>query len=91
MLPDCQPLTLGQLARRLGGEPELGDHLRRVLGDGAWFTQEFAVIIDGFADEARNPAAHGEPVAREVVLRWRNRLLGVGGESIVTRLARVQR
>lgn len=91
LLPDCLPLTLGQLSRVLGGEPALGDHLRRVLDEGAWFTGEFAVTIDGFADEARNPAAHGEPVARATVLRWRDRLLGVGCEGVMPRLARVGR
>jgi hypothetical protein len=91
LLPDALPLTLGQLARALGGEPELGDHLRRVLSDGAWFTGEFAVTIDGFAAEARNPAAHGETVPRADVQRWRDRLLGVGGESVMCRLAKVHR
>lgn len=90
-LPECLPLTLGQLSRVLGGEPAFGDHLRRTLSDGAWFTGEFAVTIDGFAGEARNPAAHGEPVARVTVLRWRDRLLGVGCEGVVARLARVGR
>lgn len=91
MIPDCLPLTLGQLSRVLGGEPALGEHLRRVLTDGSWFTGDLAITIDGFADEARNPVAHGEPVARDVVLRWRDRLLGVGGEGIVARLARIKR
>ncbi len=90
VLPDALPLTLGQLARALGGERDLADHLCNVLKDGAWFTHEFAVILDNFTNEARNPAAHGEMVSRESIVRWRNRLLGVGAESVMCRLAKVQ-
>lgn len=90
-LPEALPLSLGPLARILGGERDLGDHLRQVLSDGAWFTNELAVILDRFAIEARNPASHGDVVARETIIRWRNRLLGVGGESVIGRVARVQR
>ena len=91
LLPDDLPLTLGQLARTLGGEPDLASHLCSVLKDGRWFTREFAVILDGFTREARNPAAHGEAVSRETVVRWRNRMLGVGGESVLGRVAKLQR
>jgi hypothetical protein len=90
-IPDALPLTLRQLARALGGEPDLGAHLRRVLAGGAWFTSEFAVILDSFATEARNPASHGESVPRDTIVRWRDRLLGVGGEGVLCRLAKVQR
>ena len=91
LLPDALPLSLGPLARVLGGERELGDHLRHVLTDGAWFTNELAVILDNFTHEARNPSAHAGKVSRETIMRWRNRLLGVGSESVVGRLAKVQR
>jgi hypothetical protein len=91
MLPDDLPLSLGQLAHILGGERVLGDHLCRVLIDGAWFSGELPVILDGFTKEARNPAAHGAPLARSIIQRWRDRLLGVGCEGVVTRLARVRR
>ena len=89
LLPDALPLTLRQLAYVLGGEAELGDHLRRVLEHGAFFTGEFPVVLDAFAD-ARNPAAHGDTIDREVVMHWRNRLLGVGSDSVMTRLAGVR-
>lgn len=91
LLPDALPLTLGQLARALGGEPELGMHLRRVLTEGAWSTGEFPVILDAFAKEARNLAAHGETVPRATILRWRDRLLGVGVEGVLCRLAKVRK
>ena len=89
LLPDALPLTLGQLAYVLGGEPDLGDYLRRVLEQGAFFTGEFAAVLDAFA-EARNPAAHGEVVDRAVVGQWRDRMLGVGAESVVGKLASVR-
>jgi hypothetical protein len=91
ILPDALPLTLRQLSFALGGETAFGDHLRQTLTDGGWLTADFAAILEGFAVEARNPAAHGECVSREIIFRWRDRLLGVGTESILTRLAKVQR
>lgn len=91
ILPDDLPLTLGRLAHILGGERTLGDHLCRVLNDGSWFTGELPVILEAFADQARNPAAHGESLSRSIIQHWRDRLLGVGGESVLGRLARVKR
>ncbi|HYW32889.1 MAG TPA: hypothetical protein VE869_15420 [Gemmatimonas sp.] len=91
LLPGALPLTLGQIAFALGGEPAFADHIQKVLTDGNWLRGEFAVILDAFVEEARNPASHGASLPREVVVRWRNRLLGVGHESLVTRLAKVQR
>ncbi len=91
LLPDALPLTIRQLAFALGGEIALGEHLRAVLADGAWLTREFAAILDAFAQEARNPGSHTEVVPRDVVVRWRDRMLGVGGESVFGRLGRVRR
>lgn len=91
ILPDEGPLTLGQLAYVLGGERDLGDYLRATLVDGAWLTAEFAALLDAFVNEARNPAAHGSHIPRDVVLRWRDRLLGVGCEGVLVQLARVRR
>jgi hypothetical protein len=90
LLPAALPLTLGQIGYALGGEPALGEYLRKALQLGAWFTSDFAAFADGFA-EARNPAAHGDTVLRETVVQWRNRLLGVGAEGIVGKLAAVTR
>ena len=88
LLSEALPLTLGQISYILGGEPAFGEHLRSALTDGAWFTNEFAAVIDQFA-EARNPAAHGEAVDRATVVAWRNRLLGVGSDCVIGRLALV--
>ena len=88
-LPNALPLTLGQIAYVLGGEPDLGVHLRRVLEQGAFFTGEFAAFIDAFAD-ARNPAAHGDNVDRATAITWRDQLLGVGSAGFIARLAAVR-
>ncbi len=50
-LPDALPLSIGKLGRALGGERELGEQLRKTLDNGAWFTNEFAAIIDAFAHD----------------------------------------
>jgi hypothetical protein len=89
MLPDALPLTLGQLAYTLGGEPEFGAYLRQALDHGAYFTGAFAAILDAFA-EVRNSATHGSAIDRAVVIQWRDRLLGVGSESVLTKLAEVR-
>jgi hypothetical protein len=88
MLPEALPLTLGQLGFALRGERALAEYLLASVKDGAWLTNEFAAIIDEFA-RVRNPAAHGGVVRREEVMEWRGRMLGVGGESVVGRLALV--
>ncbi len=90
-LPEALPLTLRQLAFALGSERELADYLCTTLHDGAWLTRECAAILDQFAAEARNPASHGESVPRDVALRWRNQLLGVGCDGALVRLAKVTR
>ncbi len=87
LLPDDLPLSLRQLGFALGGERDLIEHLCSTLADGGWLTTTCAAVVDQFAEQARNPAAHGESVPRDVVLRWRNRLLGVGSESVLVRLA----
>lgn len=89
VLPEALPLTLGQISYALGGEPVFGVYLREVLENGAYFTGEFAVILDAFA-EARNSAAHGSAIDRAVVIQWRDRLLGVGTDSVMTKLADVR-
>lgn len=61
-----------------------------MLDGGTYLTGEFAVVLDEFA-QARNPAAHGGTVERAVVAMWRDRLLGVGAHSVITRLAGVRR
>jgi hypothetical protein len=89
-LPQALPLPLGTIARALVGEPALRAHVTTLLHDGAWCTYELPAILDNFV-EIRNAAAHGGAVTRAQVIEWRNRLLGVGCESVVGRLALVRK
>ena len=91
LLPDALPLTLSPLVDGLAHDQLRAKHLASVMKDGAWLVHECATAIDGFAREARNPAAHGDVVSRDAVIRWRDLLLGVGCEGLLPRLARVRR
>ena len=89
-LAEFGSLSLGQLARVLGGERELGAALRSALEHGAWFTGELPVILDSLA-EVRNAAAHGgRRVDRQTATEWRDRILGVGCVGEIVELARVR-
>jgi len=46
LLPEALTLSLGQLGFVQGGERAFGDHLRRALHDGAWFTSDFPAFVD---------------------------------------------
>jgi hypothetical protein len=82
-------LTLGDLARALGGEPQLQKALMARLNDGHWFTGEFAVAIDGLR-EIRNPAIHETRLDRGTAAHWRDRIVGVGCDGILRRLSGVR-
>ena len=86
-LAEHRPLTLGELARAIGGERELNDGLARVLDNGRWFCDSFPVVLDALA-EARNAAAHSGATDRDAAAHWRNRLVGVGCEGDLVALAK---
>jgi hypothetical protein len=88
-LGDESSLTLGQLARVVGGERQLGDFLRTKLSHGAWFTGQLPAILETLA-RARNPAAHGELVDRDHIMQLRNQLIGVGYKGDLLDLAQVR-
>jgi hypothetical protein len=81
-------LTLGELARVLGGERELREGLAGVM-DGRWFRESFPSVLDALA-EVRNQAAHGGTTSRDAATHWRNRLVGVGCEGDLVALARTR-
>jgi hypothetical protein len=83
------PLTLGQLARAIGGERALSEVLRRRLGHGQWFVSSLPPILSELA-AARNPAAHTAAIERAEVLRLRNQLVGVGCTGSLVELSRVR-
>jgi hypothetical protein len=82
-------LSLGQLARVIGGERRLNEYLRKRLANGDWFAMSLPPILDELA-AYRNPAAHRGTIAREDVVRLRNRLLGVGSKGELLELAQVR-
>lgn len=87
-----RPLSIGELARVIGGEERLADGLRRAIepkGSAQWFANQLPAILDEFAD-IRNAGTHAERVNRETATRWRDRLVGVGSVGDFTELGRVK-
>lgn len=87
-----QPLSIGELARAIGGEKRLTDALLRVLEPRAaaqWFVNSLPSVLDAFA-EVRNAGTHAERVDRETATRWRDRLVGVGSVGDLIQLGSVR-
>jgi hypothetical protein len=86
-----QPLSIGELARVIGGERRLNAALLRVLEPRAsaqWFAGSLPAILDAFAD-IRNPGTHAERVDGETATRWRDQIAGVGCSGHLLELARL--
>ncbi len=83
-------LTLGELVRALTGEHELRTALASRLTHAGWFSGELPVILDGFRD-VRNRGTHSGRIERAVAQQWRDRMMGVGSEGVLVRLASVRR
>lgn len=82
------PLSLGQLARVIGGERELNESLRATLANGDWFAASLPPILEELR-EVRNPGLHATRIARREASRWRDRMLGVGCVGDFVELAAV--
>lgn len=80
-------LSLGQLARAIGGDRERVEYLSARLENGNWFSGQLPLIVGELA-KARNPGSHAARVAREVAQRWRAQLLGVGCQGVLVELGR---
>ncbi len=81
---------LGDLAKILGGEPDLNQALKKqFVAEGEWFTSSLYAIIRELS-EIRNPAAHSSALDRETVRKLRNKYVGVGCEGDFIRLSRVR-
>ncbi len=89
VLGEGPPLSLGQLARAVGGERELHQGLTRVMGTERWFVESFPSIADELA-EVRNRAAHGGAIDRAAAARWRDRMVGVGCEGDFVAIGRAK-
>lgn len=81
-------LSLGALARVINETKVRCDWLRSKLEQGEWFVSSLPPILAELAEQ-RNDAAHGKGVSREVVVRVRERLVGVGSVGVLLELARV--
>lgn len=84
-------LTLGQLVHVLtDGSAVRAKALNERLREGQWFSSAVGLILRDFV-ELRNPGTHERRVSREEVIAWRNRLMGVGCDGVLSRLSRVER
>lgn len=83
---EFRPLTLGELARVIGGERALNQELAARLEHGSWFANQMPAIIDEFR-QVRNDGAHARVIDRATAAYWRARLIGVGCEGELVRLA----
>ncbi|MDH5198407.1 MAG: hypothetical protein OEY20_14290, partial [Gemmatimonadota bacterium] len=82
-----RPLSLGQLARAIGGERALNDYLTRSLENGGWFAGQLPAILDALADD-RNPGSHAARIPRDTARQWREQIVGVGCEGVLAALAK---
>jgi hypothetical protein len=82
-----RPLGLARLAEYLT-DREVSAWLCRRLDNGGFLVTELPPVLDALA-QARNKVAHQELVERDEVVRWRERLCGVGCEAVLVRLAGV--
>jgi hypothetical protein len=83
------PFTLGQLAHIIAEDRERCEWLRERLVHGEWFVASLPPVLRQLAG-VRNAAAHGQPVAREEVVRLRNALVGIAGKGQLLDLAQVR-
>ena len=63
-------------------------NLGRTLRDGRWLAESLGPVLADFA-RYRNPAAHEAVAGRADVIRWRQRILGIGCEGVLAKLAGV--
>jgi hypothetical protein len=88
-LAEERGLSLGELARVIGGERELNEALATVLDQAGWLRGSFPAIAADLA-AVRNAGAHSAMIDRIRGAHWRNRLVGVGCEGDLVTLAKVR-
>jgi hypothetical protein len=88
-LGEIRFLSLGELARVIGGERELNEGLRGIVENGPWLCDSFPHVLGELA-QVRNQGAHAAIIDRATATHWRNRLVGVGCEGELVRLARTR-
>ena len=88
-LTEHRPLSLGELSRAIGEEKELNTGLAAIIKPNRWFVESFPAVLRSFKD-VRNPGAHAQVIDRATATAWRERLIGVGSEGDLVRLAAVK-
>lgn len=88
-LTEHRLLSLGELARAIGGERELNEALASAMHNGRWLSQEMPPMLSALAD-VRNPAAHSAVIDRETAKSWRDRIVGIGCAGLLVELARAR-
>ena len=63
--------------------------LRQRLENGDWFVDVFPNVLGEVAD-VRNPGVHRAHIGREIAIRLRNMLVGVGCQGAFIELAKVR-
>ena len=82
-------LSLGQLARVIGGDRERAQFLGKRLENGGWFTTQLPPILEALAKD-RNPGSHAARVPRKVAQRWRIQIVGIGCQGVLVELGKCQ-
>lgn len=82
-------VPLGALARVIGETAHINASLKRRLTHGEWFTSSLPPILKQLS-ELRNPAAHSAASSADEARKLRDRMLGIGGMSILAELSRVR-
>jgi phage terminase large subunit-like protein len=70
-------------------EKHLRDAILMSLQAGEPFIETLVAVLGEIAP-IRNKAAHGELVDRKTALRWRNQMLGIGCEGLISELERAR-
>jgi len=78
--------TLVGWARILGSSKQMVEFLGRTLRDGRCLAESLGLVLADFA-RYRNPAVHESVAGRADAVRWRQRILGIGCEGALARMA----
>ena len=81
---------LGELSRIIGGDKDRSDWFRQRVENGRWFAESLPAVLEELR-KVRNPASHGEVVARDRIEQLRAALIGVGCKGSLVELAGVKK
>ena len=83
--------TIGSIRHLLAHRPEVKRGIEEAFParDATWLTGTLPAELEPLL-ELRNPAAHDERITRERIASWRQRILGIGCEGLLVRIARIK-